>query len=293
MYYRRKILLSILERSKNQTITKLSLQKILFLFSKKQTNPVFDFVPYKQGCFSFQANKDLSVLETHYQQIENYNKKWRLKENHNYFADLTPEDKKNLVEILERFLVQDEANLINYTYQNYPYFAIHSLREVALKQKNIIDKEKKNIQQQTEKKIFSIGYEAISIDGYLNKLIKNNIHLLCDVRCNAFSMKYGFSKKQLLEKCKALNITYCHLSELGIESKSRKDIITKEDYANLFKQYKASLNSKKELIQKVVDFFHQYKRIALTCFEKKHTDCHRSRLSDYLAKNYKIKIEHL
>ena len=42
MYYRRKILLSILERSKNQTITKLSLQKILFLFSKKQTNPVFD-----------------------------------------------------------------------------------------------------------------------------------------------------------------------------------------------------------------------------------------------------------
>ena len=93
-------------------------------------------------------------------------------------ADLTPEDKKNLVEILERFLVQDEANLINYTYQNYPYFAIHSLREVALKQKNIIDKEKKNIQQQTEKKIFSIGYEAISIDGYLNKLIKNNIHLL-------------------------------------------------------------------------------------------------------------------
>ena len=163
MYYRRKILLSILERSKNQTITKLSLQKILFLFSKKQTNPVFDFVPYKQGCFSFQANKDLSVLETHYQQIENYNKKWRLKENHNYFADLTPEDKKNLVEILERFLVQDEANLINYTYQNYPYFAIHSLREVALKQKNIIDKEKKNIQQH--------------------------------VRCNAFSMKYGFSKK--------------------------------------------------------------------------------------------------
>ena len=116
---------------------------------------------------------------------------------------------------------------------------------------------------------------------------------MCDVRCNAFSMKYGFSKKQLLEKCKALNITYCHLSELGIESKSRKDIITKEDYANLFKQYKASLNSKKELIQKVVDFFHQYKRIALTCFEKKHTDCHRSRLSDYLAKNYKIKTEHL
>ena len=30
MYYRRKILLSILERSTNQTITKLSLQKILF-----------------------------------------------------------------------------------------------------------------------------------------------------------------------------------------------------------------------------------------------------------------------
>ncbi len=96
MYYRRKILLSILEKSKNQTLTKLRLQKILFLFSKKQTIPVFDFVPHKQGCFSFQATKDLSVLETHYQQIENHNKKWRLKENHNYFTELNPEDKKNL-----------------------------------------------------------------------------------------------------------------------------------------------------------------------------------------------------
>ena len=29
----------------------------------------------------------------------------------NYFADLTPEDKKNLVEILEKFLVQDDERI--------------------------------------------------------------------------------------------------------------------------------------------------------------------------------------
>ncbi len=268
--------MSILEKSKNQTLADLDLQKTLFLFSKKQDSPLFDFVPYKQACFSFQAAKDLSVLEKYYQQIENRNEKWRLKEDHNYFSELSPEDKKNVIEISENFPVQNEA----------------SLRELALEQKKLIAKEK-NVRRQIEEKIFSIGYEAISIDGYLNKLINNDIRFLCDIRRNAFSMKYGFSKKHLQEKCEALNIIYCHLPELGIESQSRKNSTTAKDYAKLFKQYEAELELKKEYIQKIISFFYKYKRIALSCFEKKHTDCHRSRLIDYLARNYKMKIEHL
>ena len=293
MYYRRKILLSILEKSENQTLAKLNLQKVLFLFSKKQTNILFDFVPCKQGCFSFQADKDLSILETYYQQIENHNKKWRLKENHNYFNELTVEDQNNLTEIFENFQVQDEDVLINYTYQHYPYFSICSLRDLTLEQKNLIFREKKYIQQQTKKMVFSIGYEGISIDSYLNKLIKNNIHLLCDVRRNAFSMKYGFSKKQLQEKCQELNIGYCHLPELGIESKKRKNSITAKDYTELLKEYEAWLNFKKEYIQNIITIFHQYERIALTCFEKESTRCHRSKITAYLEINFKIKIYHL
>ena len=43
-------------------LTAKSLQKYLFLFTRKQTDKSFDFVPYKYGCFSFQANQDVVTL---------------------------------------------------------------------------------------------------------------------------------------------------------------------------------------------------------------------------------------
>lgn len=51
MYYRRKILMTILEKSPNRQISKLSLQKILFLFSL-QKEEYYSFIPYQYGCFS-------------------------------------------------------------------------------------------------------------------------------------------------------------------------------------------------------------------------------------------------
>lgn len=47
----------------------------------------------------------------------------------------------------------------------------------------------------TKPAVFSIGYEGLTIDSFLNKLIANNITLVVDVRNNPQSMKYGFSKK--------------------------------------------------------------------------------------------------
>ena len=44
--------------------------------------------------------------------------------------------------------------------------------------------------------LFTIGYEGISIDTYINKLLQNYIKTLVDVRKNAYSNKFGFSKKE-------------------------------------------------------------------------------------------------
>jgi len=43
--------------------------------------------------------------------------------------------------------------------------------------------------------ISSIGYEGLTVDSFLHKLIANNITVVMDVRSNPQSMKYGFSKK--------------------------------------------------------------------------------------------------
>ncbi len=76
------------------------------------------------------------------------------------------------------------------------------------------------------------------------KLIKNDIRVLCDIRKNAFSMKYGFSKKQLKfiveNAClpdRQVDIKYFHIPELGIESNKRQKLNSKKDYEKLFNDY--------------------------------------------------------
>jgi len=61
MYYRRKILLALLEAFDDR-LEHDSLQKLLMLVSAQQLKPDFYFVPCKSGCFSFQANADLGMM---------------------------------------------------------------------------------------------------------------------------------------------------------------------------------------------------------------------------------------
>ncbi len=52
MFYRRKIILAMLQIFEGQ-IDKISLQKLLFLFTKNQSKSEYDFIPYRFGCFSY------------------------------------------------------------------------------------------------------------------------------------------------------------------------------------------------------------------------------------------------
>ena len=74
MYYRRKLLLALLEAFDNR-LNKISLQKLLMLLSKQQQKPDFHFVPYKYGCYSFQATADLHTM-IKYNQVALQNKEW-------------------------------------------------------------------------------------------------------------------------------------------------------------------------------------------------------------------------
>jgi len=57
-------------------------------------------------------------------------------------------------------------------------------------------------------------WEGRSLDAYLDALVRRNISHLVDVRKNALSMKYGFSKSQLSKTCAHLGITYIHEPDL-------------------------------------------------------------------------------
>jgi len=131
--------------------------------------------------------------------------------------------------------------------------------------------------------LFTIGYEGIALETYLRRLDSNGIKVLCDVRRNPVSMKFGFSKNQLKNASSALGIDYLHLPELGIESGKRKTLESDSDYKKLFQEYKSTtLKSQGESLELILRTIEQNGRVALTCFEADHSQCHRGCVSDAL-----------
>jgi uncharacterized protein (DUF488 family) len=144
--------------------------------------------------------------------------------------------------------------------------------------------------RQTERMLFTIGYEGITIEHYLNALIKNDIRVLCDVRNNPLSRKFGFSKSSLQKYLGNIGIEYIHFPELGIKSEKRNNLNSGEDYQNLFIEYKSSLPDCREHLERLYQLIRTKSRIALTCFEHEPSHCHRHVIRDYLKKTYNMQI---
>jgi len=294
MYYRRKILLSLLQVFDNQ-LDKISLQKLLFLLTREQDKKSYHFIPYKYGSFSFQANADLHTL-TKYKLVEPSVKYWKKIDDKNYLEELSTKDKTVVNNIKQQYGALSKDELIALTYRRYPFFAMNSV--IA---KHILSEEE--ITQITKLKpinhstiLFTIGYEGISLEQYINKLIVNGINVLCDVRKNPFSMKYGFSKKQLKTACEGVGIDYFHFPEVGIDSNKRRALNTQADYDNLFKIYRLDiLSNETEKQQAILSLLKRRKRIALTCFEANIHQCHRKHLAESISamKGFSYDLKHI
>ncbi|WP_338841729.1 DUF488 domain-containing protein [Flavobacterium ginsenosidimutans] len=295
MYYRRKILLSLIQVFDGE-LEKIQLQKLLFLYTRSQRQKkTYDFVPYRMGCFSFQANADLFTLKK-YGNVSESDKSWKKEDDVNYLNELTKEDKKIISDFRIIYANKTSEDLINLTYKRYPYFAINSI----IAQNYLSESEIENLNNyrsfDEEVVLFTIGYEGISLESYLNKLIKNNIKVLCDVRKNALSMKYGFSKSQLKNACNGVGIEYIHIPEVGIDSDQRQELKSQIDYDVLFDKYRVqNLGETLDNQIEILNLLKTNKRIALTCFEADVCQCHRKHLSEAITnlKGFNYKLEHL
>lgn len=271
-------------------LDKTDFQKLLFLYCDYTKTNYYDFFPHKYGCFSFLSYQDKRVL-TEQGYLKNIDK-FELKKKVSF--TLKQSDKENISEFSEKFKKLKGKPLIRHTYIEHPYLAIKS--EIAHRILTS-DELKKIIAQKRDDQrgIFTIGYEGLTIDAYINKLIKNNIHLVIDVRKNPLSMKYGFSKTRMKTYLQKAGITYVHLPELGIVSHLRQNLESPRDYEKLFDYYsKKILPEQVEYLNIIIEHLDKYNRIALTCFEAEHNSCHRHKITNWIAENYsKEKIQHL
>ncbi len=285
MYYRRKIILNLLDRFDGDMTAK-RFQKLLFLMTRSQENKSFDFLPYKYGCYSFQASQDLHTMASQgLIQIIDKPEGSEILLNYmpNEASGLTLMDSAIIDTLRAQYGSLSQDELIKYTYTKYPFYAIRSVMAKDLLSPEEFSMVHAQERHYNEPALFTIGYEGISLEKYINKLLINDVHVLCDVRKNAYSQKYGFTKGTLKMACEGVGIKYVHVPQLGIESEERQDIKTQDDYDRLFERYEATtLKNNWEYVLQVREIIRENGRVALTCFEANPKQCHRSRVAKAL-----------
>ena len=292
MFYRRKVILALLQVFEDE-LDKIHFQKLLFLFTRKQVKPVYDFVPYNYGCFSYSAYADVNAMVKR-EFLSETDTKMIKKDMNDYIGQLNREDEEILRQIKSEYGNKNVSSVMKHTYIEFPYYAIKSKVAEERLSYNEFEKVKEAIPLGNKTILFTLGYEGISIEEYLNRLIKNDIKLLVDVRKNAQSMKYGFTKSRLKKYCESVGIDYLHIPEVGIETDKREKLETFEDYRNLFEEYKQNnLLKTVELQKTILNLLNRYERIALTCFEADPDYCHRKHLAEAISRlkgfNYEVK----
>lgn len=294
MFYRRKLVFALLENFEGG-LEKTRLQKLVFLLTKKQKKAAYDFVPYKFGCYSYSLKADLgAMIKRGWITISDSG--YKLQTDKKYYNELIPSDKTVVDETINLYGSMNTERITTHTYLNFPYHAINSTIAQDILPPKYFEKVLKARPKRKDITLFTIGYEGISLEEYLNRLIRNDVKVLVDVRRNPLSQKYGFSKKLLSSFCERLDIKYVHIPEVGIDSSKRQELNNQQDYDSLFEDYKYTVLEETDSSQKqILELLEKYERIALTCFEADICQCHRTHLAEKIKNSptFKYKLQHI
>lgn len=279
-YKRQRFLLAFV-RQLQGSVTSTDLQKLVFLYTMSEKTDFYEFIPYKYGSYSFQLAEDLDILRKDgYLCIESTSESSRIKAIGKYPIEASFE------------IAAERGNaLIRKAYREYPYYAINS--GIIGKLFHGEELERFNSAKQTctmtRQVLFTIGYEGKSIEAFVNTLIQNGIRLLCDVRKNPLSRKFGFSKGKLRHIIETVGIKYVHIPDLGIESDKRSSLDTVEDYKCLFNDYEKTLPSLLPQLDQVYSLLCSHARIALMCYEHEPEMCHRHVIRDNIVNSHNVR----
>ncbi|MFT7586159.1 MAG: hypothetical protein ACI9EW_002590 [Cellvibrionaceae bacterium] len=293
MFYRQKVLISLVEAFGGE-LANTDLQKLLFLFCKKSGSNFYDFFPYKFGAFSYTSYFDKRKLTEQGHLMEG--DCFKVPKESSFLFSLKPLDQILLKNFVEANTSCRGNSLVKKTYLEFPEYAARSEIVEKTLSKSEFSVAKRSWNLDSEKLLFTIGYEGKSIDRYIQDLIFNNVQALVDVRQNAYSRKHGFTGSVFKNYLERVGIQYIHIPSLGIPSKFRKNLGTEKSYDDLFNIYESDLLPKElTSIAELKDLFKKYNRVAITCFEADHKMCHRHKITNQFEKdqNFNIPIKHI
>lgn len=285
MLNRQRTLLAILEEAGGQA-SHLQVTKWAFLCREetesKGGSAFYHFVPYRYGPFSFCLFQEVGAMVRDGLIEEVDGKTWRVRGAGSKAASSVHgklrEELRSVVQTKGR---TSGKQLSNYVYDKYHWYTINSENDPRM------DRPK------AKPAIYTIGYEGLSVDAFLNGLIARGIEQILDVRNNPVSRRYGFHKSTLSRLAGRLDIDYVNIPELGITSTEREGLSSEADYAALFDRYAANVIARETEALRRVGSLTKTKASALVCMERNSQSCHRSRLATAMAEQTGLAVVHL
>ncbi len=189
--------------------------------------------------------------------------------------------KLDVQRVVGRFCQEQVNRVVDYVYSKYPRFTVNS--------------EKKKLAERfiASPAVYTAGYERLSIDAFLDRLIRNGVQRIIDVRNNPIARRYGFHKSTLSRLADRVKIQYVHLPELGIQSAFRQNLSSREDYDALLDRYeRETIARETRSIDRVADLMMNEASV-LVCMEADPQCCHRSRLAKSVSHKTGLPIRDL
>ncbi len=285
MIGRQKVLLALLREAGGQA-SHLEVTKWAFLLRNETASgggsAFYDFLPYRYGPFSFCLFQEAATLARSGFIQETDEKTWRLQpEGERVAVDIDSSVRADVRAVLRSHAPRSVESLTGYVYERYPWFTINSVRKPRAQR------------PQVRPAIYTAGYQRLSIDGFLNGLLRAGIQRLIDVRNNPVSRRFGFHRSTLDRICRWLGIDYRHIPELGVPSAVRQDLDSQAAYEAFFQAYETRvLTTQAERLATVAELLREKPSI-LVCMEAAPLRCHRSRLAAYLETRAELPVEHL
>lgn len=276
MIHRIKILLALIQEL-GLTLEERAVHGLLFLFCREfiEHNHYYEFLLLPDGSRSLQAAADMAYLTSKGYLVAEAGSIKPVESKKRAAQDLDFFEKIGIQKLKNAWASKSAAELYTYIAEKYPAQSPAAFPDKAF---------------------FTIGYEGRSPEAYINLLLENGVKLLCDVRRNPISKKFGFSKNELTANLALVGISYQHIPELGIASEERSSLTTDADYYALFQKYEETTLAKQQnKLAELKDLLEQQGRIAITCFEADVHHCHRGRVAKAMpaVPDFASRIAHL
>lgn len=141
------------------------------------------------------------------------------------------------------------------------------------------------------RRLMTVGYEGSHLTDFIAELQREGVNTLLDVREVAISRRRGFSKTALREALQHAGIAYRHERDLGSPKAIRHQLRADGDYSSYFKAFNSYLRTQDALLKRLADELTG--GVALMCFERDPSTCHRSAVARHLEGLTGLSTRHL